>query len=314
MRIAVVGAGGVGGYFGGLLAHAGNDVTFIARGPHLAAIQSRGLRVEGVEEQFTVMAPATDDPVRVGPVDVVLFCVKTYHSAEAISLVHPLLHESSVALTLQNGVDNGQQLAAAFGEARVMAGAAYIESSIKEPGVISQTGGPRRVVYGELKGGPSPRAEALLRVFQAAGINATLAADTQKELWTKMVFLAAFAGVTSVTHAVATEIRDIPETRELLIRAMEEASMVGRAWGVALDEDVVERSMALVDGFHSGFMSSMQRDVDAGRPLELEALCGSVWHLGQEVGVPTPVHEFFYRCLKPADVRGRAEQSRRRVQ
>ena len=305
MRIAIVGAGGVGGYFGGLLARAGNDVTFIARGEHLEAIRSSGLRIEGVEEQFTVTAPATDDPHRVGAVDLVLFCVKRYHDDEAIPLVEPLLHEESALLTLQNGVDSGQQLAAAVGEQRVLVGAAYIESSIREPGLIAQTGGPRRIVYGEMRGGPSPRVEALLPMFQKAGISATVAVDTKKELWTKLVFLASFAGVTSLTRATAGEIRRVEETRQLLLRAMEEVAAVGLAQGVALDNDVASRSLALVDSFPSGFMSSMQRDVEAGRPLELEALSGIVWRLGRGAGIATPVHEFLYRCLKPADQRGR---------
>ena len=305
MRIATVGAGGVGGYFGGLLARAGNDVTFVARGPHLEAIRTRGLRVEGVEERFAVTAPATDDPHRVGAVDLVLFCVKSYHNGEAIPQVEPLLHEESVVLTLQNGVDSGRQLADAFGDRWVMAGAAYVESSIKEPGLVAQTGGPRRIVYGELRGGPSPRAETLLRMFQEAGINAAVAMDTRKELWTKLVFLASFAGLTSLTRATAGEVRAAKETRELLVRAMEEVAAVGRAQGIALEDDLVSRSMALVDSFPSGFMSSMQRDVEAGRPLELEALSGTVWRLGQEAEVATPVHEFLYRCLKPADENGR---------
>lgn len=295
-----MGAGGVGGYFGGLLARAGHDVTLIARGAHLEAIRAQGLRVEGVEERFTVKAPASDDPRQVGPVDLVLYCVKTYHNATAIPLLPPLLRKDTVVLTLQNGVSSAQELAAVLGPGPILTGAVYIEVTIREPGVIVQSGGPRRIVFGEPVGGPSPRARRLCDVLVQAGIRAEVAEDTRRALWTKFMFLASFAALTGLSRAPAGKLRADPETRELLVRAMEEVLAVGQAHGVPLEHKAVSEALVFLDSVPASFTSSLHRDLDAGRPLELEVLSGDIWRLGREASVATPVHELFYRCLKIA--------------
>jgi 2-dehydropantoate 2-reductase len=305
MKIAVMGTGGVGGYFGGMLAQAGHDVTFIARGPHLAAIREQGLRVETVHGDFTIQAPATDNPGEVGPVDLVLFCVKTYHTDEAGHAIAPLIGDDTLILSLQNGVDNEEKLAALYGQEHVLGGVCYIAATIAAPGVIRQISGPRSIVFGELDGSITPRAQRVLQAFTDAGIEATLSEDVQKALWTKFLFICAFSGVASVARAPVGELLAIPETRELLREAMAEVEAVARARGVTLDADIVERMMVTAEGFAPESKPSMLVDLERGNRLEIDALNGTVARLGAELGVPTPVHRVIYAALKPADERAK---------
>ena len=305
MKIAVMGTGGVGGYFGGMLAKAGHDVTFIARGPHLAAIRENGLRVETVHGDFTVHAPATDDPGEVGPVDLVLFCVKTYHTDEAGRAIAPLVGDDTLILSLQNGVDNEEKLAALYGQEHVLGGVCYISAAIATPGVIRQVSGPRSIVFGELDGSITPRAQRVLQAFTDAGIDATLSEDVQKALWTKFLFICAFSGVASVARAPVGELLAIPETRELLREAMAEVAAVARARGITLDADIVERMISFAEGFTPETKPSMLVDLERGNRLENDALSGTVARLGAELGVPTPVHRVIYAALKPADERAK---------
>ena len=293
MRIAVMGAGAVGGYFGGLLARGGNDVTLIARGAHLEAVLSRGLEVKSHWGDFRVGVKATDDPRTVGLVDLAILSVKSYHNAAAIPALKELAGESTSILTLQNGVEGYEMLA----KERVLPGAAYIELQIEAPGTIRQTGEVARIVFGEIGGGEAPRARRILETFQAAGIPTELSSDIVKELWTKLLFISTMAGVTSAARASMSELLKHREAREIIVAAMREVEAVGRARGVKLDADVVEKTMEYMQTSEKDLHASMYTDLELGRPLELDALNGAVVRIGGEVGVPTPVNSFLCSVL-----------------
>ncbi len=299
MHIAVMGAGSVGGYFGGLLARAGNRVSLIARGAHLDAIRSHGLQVKSQWGDFTVMAEATQDPGDVGPVELVLFTVKTYQNRSAISALAPLLGEDTSVLTLQNGVDSFEELSRGVGRERVLPGAAYMETQVEAPGVIRQQGDVVRIVYGEVHGGRTDRAVRILETLRAAQIPAELSTDVLKELWTKFLFISTMAGVTGASRAAMSLLLRRRECRELLQGAMREVEAVARARGIALDTDVVDRTMAYMDAEVENLRASMHTDLELGRPLELEALNGALVRIGREVGVPTPINGVLYALLVP---------------
>ena len=298
MRIMVMGAGGVGGCLGAHLARAGNEVTLIARGEHLEAIRQNGLRLKTQSGNFTVDAAATDDLSQVGPVDLVLFTVKTYHNAHAIPLIKPLIGEGPVIMTLQNGVESYLELGNAIGIGHVMPGASYLAATVLEPGVVSQESNDVRIAFGEINGTPSPRAVRVHETMLRAGIEAELSRDVIKSLWTKFLLLAPVSGITSASRARIHRLLQIPESRATFLAAMKEVEAVGRAIRVELDDDVVETMVDFIQGFPD-FQNSMHTDVELGRPLELEALSGAVVRIGLREGVPTPVNERFYSELLP---------------
>ena len=299
MRIAVMGAGGVGGYFGGLLARAGNDVTLIARGAHLEAIRSDGLKVKSPSTDFTVPVAATDVPREIGTVELVLFAVKTYQNGVAIPAIRPLVGEDTCLLTLQNGADSYENLASAFGQDRVLPGATYIEARVHSPGVIRQQGEVPRIVFGEVSGTETPRGRLVFETLKAAGIDAELLGDILKELWTKFIFIASLAGVTTAARCRIATLLEYPEVRELLLAALKEAAAVATARGVGLDPDIVEKTMELIEVSARDLEASMHTDLELGRPLELDTLTGAVVRMGREVGVPTPVNTLLYSILLP---------------
>ncbi len=309
MKIAVMGAGSVGGYFGGLLARSGAEVSFIARGAHLEALRTRGLRVCTPGGDFTVPAPATDRPGELGPVDLVLFCVKSYDTDAAAGALAPLVGPNTAVLTLQNGVDNPDKLAAVLGREHVLPGSARMESTLIEPGVVRLASRFARIDFAEWDGRPTPRAEHLLSTVQGAGIDAHLADDPWRVLWEKFIFLAPIAGVTTLAQIAVGEVMAHPETREVYAQAVEEAWEVGVAQGISLAPDAVGRTLAFTAGLHPEMRTSMQRDRERGRRLELEALSGAVVRLGRAHGIATPVHACIYGCLKPHDERARAKES-----
>ena len=299
MKIAVMGTGGVGGYFGGLLARAGHSVTFVARGAHLAAIQAEGLRVESANDgNFTVTGTALEDTSNGGEQELVLFTVKMYHNSSAIQAIRPLVGPDTVVLTLQNGIDNGEQLAAAFGRARVMIGSAYLEGRIKEPGVVTQ-GGPGNVTFGELQPGLTERGQKLLKVFQDAGWRVSLEENMPGMLWKKFAYLAGSAAVCTASGANYGDMRTIPETRETIRGAIAEALEVGRASGAPIIEDSLQWSMTALDNFPATGLASLAKDFQAGGPVELEGLTGTIVRMGRELGVPTPINDTLYAVLKP---------------
>lgn len=299
MRICVFGTGGVGGYFGGLLARSGADVTFLARGEHLRALQARGLTLRTVRETFTLPVKAADEPRAVAAVDLVLFCVKSYDTESAGRSLQGLLAPGGVVLTLQNGIDNEERLEAILGKGTVLGGAAYIWSTITAPGVITQTGGACKIVFGELDGSSSERARRILTACQRAGFPCELTTSIWKVLWEKFLFICALGGMTAVTRLPVGEILAQREAREMVRRIMAEVHALGRAERVPLEEDLVERMMTLADGLDKGGRSSLYHDLAAGRPLELDALNAKVVELGLHHGIPTPMNFAVTACLRP---------------
>ena len=310
MDIAVMGAGGVGGYFGGLLARAGHNVTFIARGPHLEAIRSNGLRVEsGNDGIFTVPGNATDDPTSAGPQDLVLFTVKMYDNEDAIRAIGPMVGPDTIVLTLQNGIDNGERLVEVYGADRVMIGSAYLEGRISEPGVVTQ-GGPGAASFGERTIGISERGERLYQVFSDANWRVDLLENMTGMLWKKFAYLSGSAGVCAASGCAYGELRTVPETRDAIEAAIAEALAVGEASGAPLEPDSLEWSMNALDNFPATGMASLAKDFAEGRPVELEGLTGVVIRMGREHGVPTPVNDALYAVLKPRANRIEADLNR----
>jgi 2-dehydropantoate 2-reductase len=308
MRIAIFGTGGVGGYFGGRLAQAGEDVTFIARGEHLQAILKHGLRVDSVKGDFVVQpAQATDDPAQVGEVDVVIVGVKAWQVPEVAQAMRPLIGPETLVVPLQNGVEAPAQLAEALGPEHVLGGLAKIFSFVVEPGLIRHIGGPASVTFGELDNRQSERTERLCAAFNRAGVIAEIHPDIHVALWEKFLFVVPFGGVGAVTRAPIGILRSLPETRQMLEQGMREISNIAHENKIPLAEDVVAKAMAFIDDQPPGGTSSMQRDIIDGRPSELEAWTGAVVRLGQQVGVTTPLHIFLYHSLLPLELRARGQ-------
>jgi 2-dehydropantoate 2-reductase len=303
MRIAVFGAGGVGGYFGGRLAQAGQSVVFIARGAHLQALRERGLRVESVAGDFAVSpVEATDDPSAAGAVDVVLLGVKAWQVPEAARALAPLLRDGGFVVPLQNGVEAADQLAEVVGDARVVGGLCRIVSFVAGPGHIRHAGAVPRVEFGERQGRAGTRVAALRAAFERCpGVSVGTPPDIEVALWEKFLFIAPFSGVAAVTRMPAGMVRSVPETRRLLEAATREVLALARARGVVLGDYAVARTLAYVDGLPEDATASMQRDILEGRPSELEAQTGTIVRLGREAGVPVPANEFIYGSLLPSE-------------
>lgn len=299
MRIAVVGAGGVGGYFGGRLAQAGHDLHFIARGPHLAALQREGLRVRSVKGDFTADVRATDDPAEIGPCDAVLFCVKSYDTEEAAARLEPLLGEDTSVVSLQNGIDNEEKIVALVGPSRVVGGAAFIFSSIVEPGVIAHTGGPARILFGELNGSRTARVEKLLAACREAGIDADIPPDIRVVLWTKFAFICAVAGMTTAVRLPLGDVRECHESWSMFQQIVTEVVTLARAEGVPLGDDVVAQQVGFAAGLPRDSYSSLHHDLVTGRRMELEALHGTVVRRAARGGVPAPASDAIYAILRP---------------
>lgn len=309
MRIAVVGTGAVGSYFGGKLAHAGEAVAFVARGAHLRALRESGLRVDSVDGDFVVHpAQATDHATEIGAVDVALLAVKAWQVPEAIEAMRPLMGSSTVAVPLLNGVEAPDQLAAAFGAARVAGGLCRLFGSVVEPGYVRNVMAQPFITFGELDpASGSERMERLQSTFERAGVHAEVAGDIRAGLWEKLLFVGPFGGVGAATRAPIGVIRSLPETRALLEEAMREIFVVARARGVAVADDAVAQALALIDGSPEAATASMQRDIMAGRLSELEAQVGVVVRLAQDAAVEVPRHVCLYASLLPQERRARGE-------
>ncbi len=299
MRIAVIGAGGTGGYYGALLARAGEDVTFVARGVHLEAIRRGGLTVRSrLAGDFHVACRATDDPREIGPVDLILFCVKAYDTAQAAAHLPALVGPETMILSVQNGIDNEAQIARVAGAGHVLGTAAHISSVIAEPGVVAQTAGPGVITFGEMDGRPSERTERLLGTFQRAGIAAKVHPNITVALWEKFIFICGASGVTTLTRLPVGTILADPETAGLLRGAMAEVEAVAEAEGIGV-EGYTDKAMTLLAGFEPTARGSMYYDLAAGRRLELSTLNGTVVRLGREKGIPTPLNGVIYAALRP---------------
>ncbi len=306
MRIAVFGAGGAGGYFGARLARAGNDVVWIARGAQLEALRTRGLRVESIDGDFTLGPQnAAEDPARFAPVDVVLLGVKAWQVTDAARAMRPLVGPATCVVPLQNGVEAADELRAVLGDGPVLGGIAKIFCFLVEPGHLRRPGGPAAIVVGELDNRRSDRVRRLAECLRDAGLGAELPADIHVALWEKFLFVASAGGLGAVARAPIGILRSVPETRVMLEAAMGEIRAVGRARGVGLADDVVKQTMAFVDTLPPGGTASLQRDLAAGRPSELEWWSGAVARLGAQAGVPTPTHTYIYRSMLPTELRAR---------
>jgi len=300
MRIAVIGAGGVGGAFGAALAEGGSDVTFVARGAHLKAMRERGLKVLSPRGDIHLQpAKATDDPASIGAVDVVLFCVKLWDVESAGEAIRPLVGNTTAVIPLQNGIDASERLIPILGKEAVMGGVAQISATIAEPGVIRQTGVFMRLVFGELDGRASARGVAFHAACQAAGFDSVNTDEILVALWEKFVLLATNSSVASLTRLPFGKLRDDPEVFALTEKGFAEAAAVGRARGVKLAPDLEERMARMMRGFPPEMMPSMTVDLLRGNRLELPWLAGKVVALGRELNVPTPTFDVMYAALKP---------------
>jgi len=300
VKIAIYGAGGVGGYFGGRLAQIGADVHLLARGDHLDALQRNGLQVRSVHGDFHADTPATDDPAEIGPCDYVLLTVKSFDTEEAAGELHPLLGNDTAVISLQNGLDNEATLAAEIGREHVMGGVAYIFSTIAEPGVIEHTGGPTSFTIGELDGTRSDRAERLLEwCDRAEGMQGDISDAIQTDLWKKAAFICAHAGMTATVRLPLGEIRSQSESWEMYRRIMEEVCTVGRATGVELPDGTVSQWMEFASGLDADNYSSLHYDMTHGKPMELEALHGTIVRRARENDITVPMNEAVYAILRP---------------
>ena len=307
MRIAIFGTGGVGGYFGGRLAEAGNDVTFIARKEHLQAIKNHGLKVDSPAGDFVIFpARATDDPGEVGEVDLVILGVKAWQVGEAASAIKPLVGPETTALPFQNGVDAVSQLVAELGADRVVGGLCRIVSFVVAPGYIRHVGLAPSIIIGELNNGRTERIEKIEQLFSSAGLDTTIAVDIQVALWTKFMFIASFSGVGALADEPAGIIRTDPKWREMMRQAMEEIYRLAHARGVELPADSVDTVMASIDDLPKEATSSMQRDIAAGKLSELESQNGAVVRLASESGIEVPTHTLIYETLSPMEEKARA--------
>lgn len=310
MRIAFLGIGALGGYFGGRLAKAGNDVVFIARGATLEALREKGLRVEMPTGNIVLPhVNATGDPASVGPVDAVFVTTKAEQVPDVAPTIRSMIGPETVVVPFQNGVEAYDQLAAALGPEHVLGGLCHVIAMVVEPGVIRQGGLNALITIGEWNNARTARLERLVECLTAAGLETRVPDNIQVALWEKFEFIASFGGVGAVTRAPAGVIRSVPETRSLLERAMSEIVGLAKAGGVPVPDESVANTMKFVDSLPSDATASMQRDLIAGRPSELEAQSGAVVRLGRARNFPTPAHEFIYNSLLPGELRARGKIS-----
>lgn len=312
MRIAVIGAGGVGGYFGGRLCEAGNDVTFIVRGQHLEVIREHGLRVDSVGGDFHVRPAATDDPREVGLVDLVILSTKAWQVPEVATQVKTMVGGDTMLMTLQNGVEAPYHLLKHYNPENVFGGLCRIISAISAPGHISHTAvNPPYLMFGSMADGDvGNRGRKLLSLFESAkGIDVHIAEDIEAALWQKFILIAPWSAIGAVTNLTLDQICKNPETRELISGAMHEILSIAHAKRIAVPDNAVEATLDYFDGVKPGGTASMQRDILSGRPSELEDQVGFVVRIGKDLGVPTPISSFIYACLAPRERLNRAAAS-----
>ena len=307
MRVAVVGAGGVGGYFGGKLAHGRTDVVFVVRGATLAALRTHGLRVESIKGDFALdQVQATDDPSAIGAVDAVLLAVKAWQIPEAVASIKPMMKNDTAVIPLENGMEAPQQIAKILGSKHALGGLCAIISFAVAPGHIRHIGADPFIMFGELDNRRSERVETLCSAFESAGVHAEVPADIHRSMWSKFLFIAPMSAVGAVTRVPVGVWRSMPETRELVTRALREVFAVAAAHGIDLGDDAVQRTLDRYDGLPPESTSSLQRDVMEARPSELDAQLGAVVRMAAEQNIATPVFDMVYRALLPHEriVRG----------
>jgi 2-dehydropantoate 2-reductase len=306
MKILIMGAGAIGGCYGGLLARSSEDVVLLARGDNLNAIRERGMQVDSETfGSFTVRPQAVDVLDGTWTADLIMFCVKGYHNEQALSDMSPAVGDSTTILTLQNGIGGGEQIAKRFGSGSVLLGAAYIDAERTAPGMFAQRGSPPRIVLGEESGEATERAKAIADVLRRADIEAEVSPNVLTALWSKLIYICALSGMTCITRASFSEVLETPETHAMTMQVMTEALKVGQASGVPLDDGLVDSVMAGFQEEKGGLISSMHTDLMAGNPLEVSLINGAVARIGKEVGVNTPVNSMIATCLTIADKRAR---------
>ena len=298
MRIAVMGAGGLGGTVGALLAKSGHDVSLIARGEHLEAIRSGGLRLTGALGEITVNVAATDNPADVGPVDLVIFAVKTYHNEQAIPAIKPLVGDSTAVLTFQNGVESAQQISAGVGRGHVLPGVYWTPAHIQSPGVIRVVSDPS-AEFGNPDGGETAQTIEIQQALQKSGVKAEFWADPNKMLWNKFVPFCSLAGVTSASRTRIKRLLTYKEGLGLFTDTIEEGRAVAQAKGVHLPADIAQKMIENFENFPDSYQPSMQTDFQLGRRTELDAINGAMARQGREASVPTPINSFIYAVLQP---------------
>ena len=298
LSIAVMGTGGVGGYFGGRLAEAGENVSFIARGAHLKAIQTNGLKIVSPAGDALIRAKASDRPADIGPVDVVLFAVKLYDVESAAEAIRPLLGPKTTVVSLQNGIDAEERMARILGPERIMGGVAFIFANIDTPGVIRHNGAFARIVFGELDGRTTPRAEAVAATMARGQFTSKLTDKITWEIWNKFVYLASMAAVTCLSRSPYGPIMKDPEARRICGDAIGEAAQVAKAQGIDLGADVVERCLTQTDKLGDHVKTSMLNDLERGGRLEVEHLSGAIVRMGRQHNVATPIHRTAYAMLR----------------
>jgi 2-dehydropantoate 2-reductase len=301
MKIAVVGAGAVGGYFGGRLAQAGEEVVFIARPHSLAVLRAEGLRVESIKGDFTVRPPVASEPADIGTVDAVLVAVKAWQVRDAGEVIRPLIGKNTIVVPLQNGIDAPDILEKAIGPGPILGAFCRIFAAVVSPGHIRHSGSEPYVAFGERDGGPCPRGEPLLAAFKRAGVHAEISPDITAAIWDKFLFIASTSAVGAATGFDMGTMRTEPRSREMLSAILREAAEVGKKKGVRFAADPVSKVLAFVDSLPAHGTTSMQRDVAAGRPSELDYQVGAIVRLGRELGIPTPVSASIYESLTPKE-------------
>ena len=307
MKIAIFGSGGVGGYFGGRLALGGQNVTFIARGAHLAAVTESGLRVDSIGGDFLIHpAKATDSPQSIGSVDLVILATKAWQLDSAIEQMKPLVGEGTMILPLLNGMEHMDVLLAAFEREHVLGGLCRISAFVEGPGYIRHVGVPPFIAFGELDNSKSARVDSLKKMFSSLqGITVDVPADINTAMWEKFIFISGSSGVGAYTGQTIGEFRANPETRAMLFNAMNETAAIARARGAVLSESFVADTMTRIDSIQPHIIASMQKDIMEGRPSELNEQTGAVIRMGRAVGVPTPTHEAIYEKLLPLENKAR---------
>jgi len=308
LKIAVVGVGGVGGYFGGRLAQAGVDTVFIARGAMLDALRSKGLRVDSINGDFSLeRVNATDDPASVGPVDAVIFATKAWQIPEAAAKAKPLIGKDTVAIPLENGMEAPDQLARVFGREHVLGGLCGIVSFIVAPGHIRHAAIEPFVMFGELDNSRTERVERLQKTFERAGVKVDISDDILRSMWSKFLFIAPMSAVGALTRVPIGVWRSIPETREVAVRALREMVALATARGVNLGDDAIERTLQRYDAMSPDSTSSLQRDIIEGKPSELDAQPGAIVRMAREAKIATPVCEALYALLLPQERKARGD-------
>jgi 2-dehydropantoate 2-reductase len=308
IRIAVMGAGAVGGYFGARLAAAGHDVAFIARGTHLEAMQKQGLKIKSFRGNLHIRSRFASNPEEVGPVDLVLFCVKSYDTEEAGKKLAPLMNEKTLILSLQNGVDNPDKIVKLWDKSRTLAGVVYIGARISAPGAIEHSA-EGRIVFGEPDGEVSDQTKLIQQIFSAAQIPCSISAEIRKVLWGKLVWNAPFCAIACLARATVKEILESDSLRELAVSCMEEVREAAKCRGFDLSPDLIAQTLKVSESL-GDFKPSMLQDLEAGKPLEYEAFNGVVVELLRRAGKSAPINEIFYGSLKFLDKRIRGAEAR----